>query len=118
MDHILRAYYAGGKADLDLWQFFPTNGEKRKKLLELIRGSYENQDEMFRQVMDFLRYAADEMSREKEAAWERYKAYEELAKDKAIYESALSAAERQVKAFDRGREKFVKERLWWESHSK
>lgn len=118
MENRLRLTYPGGRMNINLGQFFPAPLEKKKKLLKVIRESFEDNEDIHTQILQFLKDAENDMWHEKDAASDRLAVFKEKAKDKAIYESALSAAERQVKAFDRGREKFVKERLWWESHSK
>lgn len=116
MDYILRLVYPGGKSSINMQQFFPANADKRKKLLMLIRESYEDPYELIDQVLEYLQQAVVRMEEEAGSAKARYKEYQRLAKDVAVYKNILSAAQRQVAVFENAKDRLIKEKQWWESH--
>ena len=113
MDHILRLAYPGGKANINMGQFFPANAYKRKKLLALIRESYEDPYEYYDQILGHLNLAIDRMSAEMRSAEARYTEYQQLAKDLAVYKGVLSAAKREIAVFETAKDRLIKEKQWW-----
>ena len=117
MENRLRLTYPGGRMNINLGQFFPAPLENKKKLLKVIRESFEDNEDIHTQILQFLKDAENDMWHEKDAASDRLAVFKEKAKTMKAYEGVLSAAEREVKHFEKMETAFSKERVWWKDHT-
>lgn len=118
MENRLRLTYPGGRMNINLGQFFPAPLEKKKKLLKVIRESFEDNEDIHTQILQFLKDAENDMWHEKDAASDQLAVFKEKAKTMKAYEGVLSAAEREVKHFEKMEKAYNKERVWWSEHMK
>lgn len=51
MENRLRLTYPGGRMNINLRQFFPAPLEKKKKLLKVIRESFEDNEDIHTQIL-------------------------------------------------------------------